>query len=103
MAIRGADIMQTLWKLSQDGSSASRTLKAIDAQLEAQVQAYIDAKAQTKGYDSANSCISYLNSSNATWKADATAMNTWTYCYSNTPTVTTTWETLQPLLPAAPW
>lgn len=78
--------------------------------LEADVQIYIDNKAKAKGYDSAASCISYLNSSNTTWKSDATAMNTWRdavwgYCYTNAASATpsTTWAQLQPLLPAAPW
>lgn len=86
------------------------TVVQIQAQLESEVQTYIDSKAKAKGYDSANSCISYLNSSNATWKADATAMNAWRdavwlYCYTNAASATpsTTWAQLLPLLPAAPY
>jgi hypothetical protein len=84
------------------------------AALEAAVQVYIDSKALAKGYDSANSCISYLNSSNATWKADATAMNTWrdavwTFCYNSKSAVSVgsipmpTSAQLIAALPAAPW
>lgn len=82
--------------------------------LEGAVQQYLDQKAQAKGYDSAASCISYLNSSNATWKADATAMNTWrddvwNFCFTNEANVkagTTPMPTSAQLiaaLPAAPW
>lgn len=42
-----------------------------------QVQTYIDSVAIKAGYDSANSCISYMNSTNPTWKAAAIAMNKW--------------------------
>ena len=86
------------------------TLAQIQAQLEAAVQTYIDSKAKAKGYDSANSCISYLNSTNTAWKADATAMNAWRdavwlYCFTNASSATpsTTWAQLLPLLPTAPW
>ena len=82
--------------------------------LEQKVQQYLDQKAQAKGYDSAASCISYLNSSNATWKADAIAMNTWrddvwNFCFTNEASVkagTTPLPTSTQLiaaLPAAPW
>lgn len=52
---------------------ASQSIAAI----EAAVQLAIDQKAQAKGYADAATCISYMNSSNATWKADATALNAW--------------------------
>lgn len=82
--------------------------------LENDVQAYLDSKAAAKGYSNAASCISYLNSGNATWKADATAMNTWrdavwTFCFANSAGVKTgaspvpTWAQLLAALPAAPW
>lgn len=38
-------------------------------------QRLLDDCAARRGYDDARSCISYMNSSNASWKADATAMN----------------------------
>lgn len=86
------------------------TLAQVTATLEAATQAYLDAVAARKGYDSANSCISYINSTNAAWKADAAAMNTWrdsvwAICIANTPNiiVTTTWANVLALLPAAPW
>ena len=84
------------------------------AQLEIDVQLYIDSKARAKGYDNANSCISYLNSGNATWKADAAAMNTWrdavwTFCYNSAGSISVgtvpvpTKDQLLAALPAAPW
>jgi hypothetical protein len=92
------------------GTVSPLTVAQVQAQLEVDTQNYIDSKAKAKGYDSANSCISYLNSTIAAWKADATAMNTWrdavwSYCYNNAASATpsTTWAQLQPLLPAAPW
>jgi hypothetical protein len=78
--------------------------------LVATTQTYIDSKAKEKGYDNANSCISYLNSINPTWKSEATKMNiwrdaVWEFCYGNAANVTptTTWETLLVALPIAPW
>lgn len=86
------------------------TIAQVQAMLESEIQKYLDSKANVKGYDSAASCISYLNSSNAAWKSDATAMNmwrdaVWAFCYANAASVTpsTTWAQVQPLLPAAPW
>ena len=74
------------------------------------IQEYIDSKAQAKGYDNANSCISYLTSSNPTWAADATSMRNWRdavwgFCYANQSSAdpSITWDKLLPLLPAAPW
>ena len=86
------------------------TLAQVTASLIAQTQSYIDSKAVAKGYDSANSCISYLNSANLTWKAEAASMlawrdAVWSACYANAAkvTATTTWAQLLLLLPAAPW
>jgi hypothetical protein len=73
------------------------------------VQGALDKKAQAKGYADAATCISYLNSSNADWAADANKMNiwrdkVWAYVFGQ--------EQLLPLptpaeveagLPAAPW
>jgi hypothetical protein len=84
------------------------------AALEFAVQQYIDLKAQAKGYDSAASCISYLNSGNAIWQSDAKAMNVWrdavwTFCFNNEASVqsgttpTPTAAQLIAALPAAPW
>jgi hypothetical protein len=86
------------------------TIQEIIAALENGVQFYIDSKAQAKGFDSANSCISYMNSSIAAWKAEAIAMNAWRdtvwqFCYTNqasaSPVVTE--SALIAALPSAPW
>lgn len=45
--------------------------------LEAAVQTHLDSKAVSYGYDSAERCIGYINSTNPTWKAEAMAMNQW--------------------------
>jgi hypothetical protein len=90
------------------------TVQELISALEQIVQTYIDSKAQEHGYDNANSCISYLNSSIAAWKSDATAMNTWRdsvwdFCYTNQAAElagTTPMPTAAQLiaaLPAAPW
>lgn len=90
------------------------TLTEQVATLEADVQMHIDSKAQTKGYDSAASCISYLSSGNKTWAADALAMRdwrdaVWTFCYDSAGKVSVgtvpvpTKEQLIAALPAAPW
>lgn len=87
-----------------------KTTAQIQIELESNVQSYLDSKAQSKGYDSSSSCISYLNSTNPLWKTDALAMNAWRdsvwgFCYANAiiATPATTWEELIPLLPVAPW
>jgi hypothetical protein len=86
------------------------TKEQVVAQLEASVQAYIDSVANRKGYESAERCISYLNSTNDTWKSDATAMNSWRdqvwmYCQNeeNTANTAPTADELIAALPAAPW
>jgi hypothetical protein len=100
----------TLWIAPTPVAPPPLTLAQVQALIESEVQTYIDSKAKAKGYDSTNSCISYLNSTNATWKADAVAMNAWRdavwdYCYTNAASATpsTTFAQLQPLLPTAPW
>lgn len=86
------------------------TTAQIIAALEDGVQNYLDAKAKAKGYDSASRCIGYLNSTNATWKSEATLMNAWrdaawAYCANleQTETSPPTLDQLIAKLPAAPW
>ena len=50
---------------------------SVAASMELAVQAWIDATAQGNGYADANTCVSYFNSSNALWSADAQAMVAW--------------------------
>lgn len=45
--------------------------------IEQVVSDLIDAKAVAKGYKDAAGCVSYLNSGNATWKADAASLSSW--------------------------
>ena len=47
------------------------------AQYNAAIQGVLDAYAVTKQYDNMNSMVSYINSTNAQFKADATAANAW--------------------------
>jgi hypothetical protein len=120
----GAGPFISIWNVAKLGTQPTAT-KLASAQpaadlaaalplLEVAAQTYIDSKAKVRGYDSANSCISYLNSSIVAWAADAKAMNTWrdavwNYCYTNQAAVlagTTALPTAAQLiavLPAAPW
>lgn len=41
------------------------------------VQAHLDAIAQTRGYDNTYTCLSYLNSTDETWKRESNAFNAW--------------------------
>jgi hypothetical protein len=91
-------------------SPPALTKDQIIAQLEIEVQDYIDSVAKKRGYDSAERCITYLNSTNDSWKADATAMNSWRdqvwmYCQNeaNTAETAPTADQLIAALPAAPW
>lgn len=52
------------------------------------IQTWMDNQAKKYGFDNIASAISYLNSSNANWKAQAIAFNdwrdsVWTTCYVN--------------------
>ena len=51
--------------------------QATPAALAVAVQGHLDATARAKGYDSALSCVSYLDSTVATYRAEATAMRDW--------------------------
>jgi hypothetical protein len=41
------------------------------------VQAHLDATARAKGYDSALSCVSYIDSTVASYRTEATKMRDW--------------------------
>ena len=45
--------------------------------LENAVQQHLDMTAQSRGYDSSYSCLSYLSSSDSRWKHEAQAFNLW--------------------------
>ncbi len=53
------------------------TLPPTAAEISNAVQLALDEKAKVKQYQGCATCISYLNSGNTTWAADAKAMNTW--------------------------
>ena len=52
-------------------------LQPTQATLAAAVQGHLDATARAKGYDSALSCVTYINSTVPQYKAEATAMRDW--------------------------
>lgn len=52
---------------------AHRTLKSY----ESAVDELLKNTANERGYDSAYTCLSYMNSINPTWKAEAEAFNSW--------------------------
>lgn len=41
------------------------------------VQKHLDTTAQSRGYDNTYTCLSYLESTNPTWKTEAEIFNTW--------------------------
>ena len=41
------------------------------------VQQYLDNTAKSKGYDNTYTCLSYLNSTNETWKTESNIFNAW--------------------------
>jgi hypothetical protein len=51
--------------------------QATQATLSAAVQAHLDATARARSYDSALSCVSYINSTVTTYQAEAAAMRDW--------------------------
>lgn len=79
------------------------------AAIDSAVQAALDKKAKERGYDNADRCISYRNSSNTLWAADATAMELYRdACWSHTIaqealSQTPNAEAVVAGLPAAPW
>jgi hypothetical protein len=77
------------------------------------VQAWMDATAQSKGYDNALSCVSYVNSPNTTFQSEANSMlhwrdAVWSQCYllqaewtANTPNPLPTVDSVIAQLPQA--
>lgn len=64
---------QAVAKTAEDIESDLQVLKT--SIMEA-AQRNLDSAAKERGYDDAERCISYITSTNPTWKADADAMNT---------------------------
>lgn len=54
-----------------------RTPEEILKEYEDAVQAFLDKTAQSKGYDNTYTCLSYLNSTNETWKTESNIFNAW--------------------------
>lgn len=50
---------------------------SIRARMGAAIQRHLDAEARARGYDSALSCVSYLDSTVVTFAAEARAMRDW--------------------------
>lgn len=44
---------------------------------ETAVQAHLDETAQSRGYDNTYTCLSYLSSTDETWKRESNAFNAW--------------------------
>lgn len=64
-----------------------QTLAEQIASFTAAVQAHLDAEVQVRGYNSIMSCVSYITSTNPTFRAEATAASAWrdavwAYCYA---------------------
>jgi hypothetical protein len=53
------------------------TVESVQARLSAAIQAHLDAAARARSYDSALSCVSYIDSTVTTYRAEATAMRDW--------------------------
>lgn len=70
------------------------TNQQTEQQLQQAVQAWLDSTAQQNNYDNALSCVSYLNSANVQFAADAKAMQAWrdavwVQCYADMASMTT--------------
>ena len=52
-------------------------LKKIQKKYQDAVQKHLDKTAQSKGYDSIYTCLSYLNSTDVKWKSQAEIFNAW--------------------------
>lgn len=73
------------WRFRYQGGRLAPNTAAINAQEAAStrarfvsaVQAHIDSTARGRGYDSAVSCLTYLDSTVAKWAAEAQTMRSW--------------------------
>lgn len=55
----------------------TKAASTAQARLSAAVQAHLDATARARSYDSALSCVSYVDSTVAQYRTEATAMRDW--------------------------
>lgn len=63
------------WYLA--GHAPQKPQELVIKEYEAAIDNLLLTTANSKGYDSAYTCLSYLQSSNAIWKTEAEAFNTW--------------------------
>jgi len=56
---------------------AAKASAAAQTRLSAAVQAHLDATARARSYDSALSCVSYIDSTVAQYRAEAATMRDW--------------------------
>jgi len=66
----------TVTKAEQEQAYTAKKLEQLKQSIESAAQRNLDSAAKERGYDDAERCISYITSTNPTWKADADAMNT---------------------------
>jgi hypothetical protein len=71
----------------------------------ARLQVWLDDFAKEKGYDDLGACVSYYNSANPVWAAEAARAvqlrdQAWAVYFANE---TLTWPELEPLLPVLSW
>jgi hypothetical protein len=89
------------------------TIADVTLTIQAGIQQLLDTTAQSRGYDSALTCVSYISSANATFQAEANSMlhwrdAVWSECYllqaqwlANTPDPLPTLDQVIALLPTA--
>lgn len=83
------------------------TNQQIKQQIQQAVQAWLDSTAQQNNYDSALSCVTYINSTNTQFAADAQAMHAWrdavwVQCYADMATMTTPPASTQAFIASLP-
>ena len=83
MAISVADWMAAHGKIKvvENGKfvwrEVEKTPEEIVREYENAVQDHLDATAQSKGYDNTYTCLSYLASTDETWKQESNIFNAW--------------------------
>ena len=76
------------------GYAPQKPQELVIKEYEAAIDNLILTTAKSKGYDSAYTCLSYLQSSNAIWKTEAEAFNTWRdACWVKAHEILNQWQT----------
>lgn len=111
----GTWIPRTYWMWLAEGNTPTPppapTMEELVAQTKAKMTAMLDAEVQTHGYDSIVSCVSYANSTDPVFKAEAEAAIAWRDAVyrtgydilANVPEGVTTPDDVIALLPAMEW